>query len=99
MEATRTWHIQHEFSDCRCDVVCIWYNDNFFTTECNKNQIQAVFRIGSRTLNFECCFHTKDKWWLCSGRILVLYFECLSRPIIISNFQNYFTSLKNQEKG
>ena len=19
----------HEFSDCRCDIVCIWYNDKF----------------------------------------------------------------------
>ena len=36
LEATRTWHIQHEFSDCRCDKVCIWYNDNFLTRECSK---------------------------------------------------------------
>ena len=31
LEATSTWHIQHEFYDCRCDIVCIWYNDNFLT--------------------------------------------------------------------
>ena len=31
LEATRTWQVQHEFSDCRCDTVCIWYNDNFLT--------------------------------------------------------------------
>ena len=29
LEATRTWYIEHEFSDCRCDIVCIWYNVKF----------------------------------------------------------------------
>ena len=24
-------HIQYEFSDCRCDIVCIWHQDNFLT--------------------------------------------------------------------
>ena len=28
VEATKTWHIQHEFSDCSFGTVCIWCNDN-----------------------------------------------------------------------
>ena len=44
LEASRTWHIQHEFSDSRCDIDCVWHNDNFLTRECSKNQIQAVFQ-------------------------------------------------------
>ena len=27
LEATGTWYVRHEFSDCRRDTVCIWYND------------------------------------------------------------------------
>ena len=27
LEASGTWYVHHEFSDCRCDTVCIWYND------------------------------------------------------------------------
>ena len=38
LEAARTWHVQHEFSDCRCDIVCIWYNDNFITKYNSKNK-------------------------------------------------------------
>ena len=38
-EATRTWYVQHDFSDCRCGIVRMWYNDNFLTRGCNKNQI------------------------------------------------------------
>ena len=36
LEATTTWHVQHEVSDCRCDVVCIWYNDNFLRQGCSR---------------------------------------------------------------
>ena len=46
LETTRRWHIQHEFSDCRCDIVCIWYNDNFLTRgyrkKSNLNSFQRV---------------------------------------------------------
>ena len=28
LEATRTWHGQHEFSDCRCYIACILHNNN-----------------------------------------------------------------------
>ena len=38
LEATRTWHVQHEFSDCRCDMICFRYKDNFLTSGCNKNK-------------------------------------------------------------
>ena len=38
-EATTTWYVHHEFSDCRCDTVCMWYNDNFLAGAWNKNQI------------------------------------------------------------
>ena len=30
LEATRTWYVHHEFSDCRCDTVCIWYKAEIF---------------------------------------------------------------------
>ena len=45
LEATRTWHFQHEFSDCICDVVFIRNKDNFLTKGCNKNKIEAAFRV------------------------------------------------------
>ena len=31
LEATRTWHVQHEFSNCVCDLVFIRHKDNFLT--------------------------------------------------------------------
>ena len=27
MEAAQNWHIQHEISDNRLMIVCIWYNE------------------------------------------------------------------------
>ena len=45
LEATRTWHVQNEFSDCRCDTVCIWYNDSSHSldqTSCMRN-ITRIF--------------------------------------------------------
>ena len=39
LEAARTWHVQHEFSDCICDIVFIRHKDDFLTMGCNKNQI------------------------------------------------------------
>ena len=39
LEATGTWHVQHESFDCRCDIVSIRHKENFLTKECNKNQI------------------------------------------------------------
>ena len=44
-EATTTWYVHHEFSDCRCDTVCIWYNDNFFVgdgTKIKSNMTKSV---------------------------------------------------------
>ena len=45
LEATRTWHAQHKFSHCTCDIVFVRHKDNFLKTGCNKDQIQAVFRV------------------------------------------------------
>ena len=46
LEATRTWYAHHEFSDSRCDTVCIWYNENFLGTRgWNKTQIYIISRI------------------------------------------------------
>ena len=42
--ATRAWHIQHEFSDRRCDVVCVWYNDKFLTRSCNIKSNLSSFQ-------------------------------------------------------
>ena len=39
LEATGTWHVQHESFDCRGDIVSIRHKENFLTKECNKNQI------------------------------------------------------------
>ena len=39
LEVTKAWHVQHEFSDCRCDTVYIWYSDIFLTRGWNRNQI------------------------------------------------------------
>ena len=44
LEAIRTWHVQHELADHKCDTVCFWYND-FLSRGWNKNQIQAVLRV------------------------------------------------------
>ena len=38
-EASTTWYVHHEFSDCRGDTVFIWYNDNSLARGWNKNQI------------------------------------------------------------
>ena len=45
LEATRTWHVQHEFSGCVCEIVFIRHKDNVLTRGYNKNQIKAVFRV------------------------------------------------------
>ena len=55
LEATRTWHIQHEFSDWRCDIVCIWCNDNFLTSGSAKIKSKQFSEFGSRTI-------TKTSW-------------------------------------
>ena len=26
-----TWHVEHELSNRRCDMVCLWYNNNFIS--------------------------------------------------------------------
>ena len=44
-EANTTWYVHHEFSDCRCDIICIWYNDNFIArdgTKMKSNMTQSV---------------------------------------------------------
>ena len=49
LEATRSWHIQHEFCECRCDIVCIWYNDNFSQGGAAKMKSKQFSEFGSRT--------------------------------------------------
>ena len=39
LEATGTWHVQHESFDGRGDIVSIRRKENFLPKECNKNQI------------------------------------------------------------
>ena len=50
MEATRTWYMQYEFSDCRSDIVCIWYNDNFLTRGAAKFKYKQFSEFGSQTV-------------------------------------------------
>ena len=52
----------HEFSDCGCDIVCIWYNDNFLTRGCSKNQIQVVFRVWLQDNQF-CLLECYMDWF------------------------------------
>ena len=44
------WHIQHEFSDCRSDIICIWYNYNFLTKGCRKIKSKQFSEFGTRTI-------------------------------------------------
>ena len=55
LEATRTWHVQHEFSDCRCDIVFIRYKDNFLTRGATKIKSTQFSEFGSRTQTFITC--------------------------------------------
>ena len=50
LEAMRTWYIQHEFSDCRCDIVCIWYNDKFLKKGAAKFKSKKFSEFGSQTV-------------------------------------------------
>ena len=50
LEATRTWYIQHEFSDCKCDIVRIWYNDKFLKKGAGKFKSKKFSEFGSRTV-------------------------------------------------
>ena len=53
--ATRTSYLHHEFSDSRCDTVCIWYNDNFSKgdgTKIKSNMIQIgdIYKFSTMNL-------------------------------------------------
>ena len=50
LEATRTWYMQYKFFDCRCDIVCIWYNDNFLTKGAAKFKSEQFSEFGSQTV-------------------------------------------------
>ena len=50
LEATRTWCIQHEFSDCRCDIVYIWYNDKFLKKGAAKFKSKKFSEFRSQTV-------------------------------------------------
>ena len=41
LEATRTWYEQHEFSDCRCDIVFVRHKDNFLTRSAAKSNLSS----------------------------------------------------------
>ena len=47
--------IQHEFSDCRCDIVCIWCNDNFLTRGAAKIKSKQFSEFGSWTKDTNKC--------------------------------------------
>ena len=50
-EATRTWHVQHEFSDCRCDIVFVRHKDNFLTKCAAKIKSEQFSEFGSGTID------------------------------------------------
>ena len=81
----------HEFSNCRCDKVCIWYNDNFLTRGCSNSRLQAVFRVWPPDYTFPCypCINSRH-WAQHLG--WVLKFEKFTQskstldPILTGNF-------------
>ena len=42
--------MQYEFFDCRCDIVRIWYNDNFLTRGAAKFKSEQFSEFGSQTV-------------------------------------------------
>ena len=40
----------HEFSDCRCDIVCIWYNDKFLKKGAAKFKSKQFSEFGCQTV-------------------------------------------------
>ena len=40
----------HEFSDCRCNIVCIWYNDKFLKKGAAKFKSKKFSEFGSQTV-------------------------------------------------
>ena len=62
LEAARTWHIQHEFFDCRFDIVGIMYNNNFLTRGCSKKSNPSSFHSlapGLHITNFALNIHVQ----------------------------------------
>ena len=49
LEATRTWHIQLEFSDCRCDIVCTGTIITFSRRCAAEIESKQFSEFGSRT--------------------------------------------------
>ena len=49
LEATRTWHVQHEFSNCRCDIVFVTHKDNFLRRGATKIKSEQFSEFGSQT--------------------------------------------------
>ena len=58
LDATRAWHVQHEFSDCRCDIVCIWCNDKFLTGGAAKIKSKQFSEFGSRLMDYSPSYQT-----------------------------------------
>ena len=50
LEATRTWYIQHEFSDSRYNIICIWYNDEFLKKGAAKCKSKKFSEFGFQTV-------------------------------------------------
>ena len=62
LEATRAWHIQHEFFDCKCDIVCIWGTMITFSqggaAKSNPSSFQSL-APGLYTLSYTCKIYKK----------------------------------------
>ena len=82
-EATRTWHIQHEFSNCRCDIVCIWHNDNFLTRgwsrKSNLSSFQTLAPGLYAIMSGETFLHQfQNLWWNIWQGFLIVFSMCLA---------------------
>ena len=62
-EATRTWHVQHEFFDCRCDIVPSETKITFSRRGVTKIKSKQFLEFGSRTTID--CITTREKDYSC----------------------------------
>ena len=61
LEATWTWCVWHEFSDCTCDIVFIRHKDNFLTRDATKLKSKQFSEFGSQTIGQKLNFDPKNK--------------------------------------
>ena len=99
LEASRTWHVQNEFSDCRCDTVCICTMTTFPQVDGRKIKFLSSSQNSaprleylSLFLNFGICTAWAGLGWCdLSGRFFLIHdislYEIKSVQTRISKFE------------